>query len=99
MKAFCDDETYRQKITELAASVFDLKQFNPGLEAEAAEIIKYRKVVSAAEELITERAAELSNEFNVPIDIVHSDIKECSNFLPEDDLKQTLELRKRNLLH
>ena len=99
MKVFCDDEKYRKHVAELAASVFHVNLHAPQDDADADEVANFYKMVGNLEEEITRHAIALSQQFRVPIQIVHQDINECVEFLPEGDLKLALEERGKQKLH
>ena len=98
MKVFCDDERYRQHIAELASSVFHLNRTKPNDDAEQEDIADYMNRVGVLEERVSARAAMLSQQFHVPLQLVHNDISECVDFLP-DDLIDAHEERSKKRLH
>lgn len=99
MKVFCDDKVYRQRIAELATSVYHLTLHRPQEDAEQGDLVEYLDRVGVLEKQVNKRAANLSKKFKVPIELVHRDITECIDFLPKEDLDQSLREREKDRLH
>ena len=96
---YCDNPEYRQHITELATSVFRTKLREPGIDASQEDIANFMKSVEYLEERITDIVIKLSDKFGVPVQIVHSEINECVDFLPKDDLAESFRRRDTGMLH
>jgi hypothetical protein len=98
-KFYCDNPEYRRNIAELATSVFHTRLTEPGQDASQQDVDNFMKTVHNLEQYISSAAMKLSDRFGVPVQIIHSEINECVEFLPKEDLKQSFLHRKKGMLH
>ena len=95
----CTNETYRKHVAELATTLFHHYLTVPkegDTEQVAMQFIASSKKL---QEYINENALILSNQYNIPIIMVHNDIRECAQFLPKKDLTESFNARKEERIH